>query len=333
MEARYFSRIDSHMAPSNYLNRLMELYGSLDIEQDPFVMKLKLLGVNANHRSMRKALLQKSTFCQKTMKAITTTAQSVFTELGSWASDYYISCCVSKIHGLKVEQFQYDDLEHNEKGYLQNIFASATWSSPVTNFVADDPRLSSKARCLLKLLTDELDGTPDFAGLIFTQTRASVAVLAHLISSQAHLAASLRTGTFVGTSDHALRKSLAEINNVESQTETLNDLRLGKKNLIIATSVLEEGIDISACNVVICFEAPQNLKSFIQRRGRARQSHSKYIILFSSELSQSVNENVWRTLEEDMKKKYLDDMRELDQLKLIEDSEKGEREYTVAKTG
>ena len=333
MEARHFSRIDSQKTPSTYLKRLMELYGSLDIEQDPAVMRLKALGVDENHYSMRKALQKRSTLCQKTMKAITATAQSVFTELGAWACDYYISCCASKIQRLKVEHLQYEDHEHNEKRYLQNLFASATWAAPSTDFVMDDPRLSSKTRCLLKVLTDELNGTTGIAGLIFTQTRASVAVLAHLLSSQAHLATSLQIGTFVGNSGSTVKKSLAEINNVENQTETLNDLRLGKKNLIIATSVLEEGIDISACNVVICFEAPQNLKSFIQRRGRARQSHSKYIILFPSELSQSINERVWRTLEEEMKSKYMDDMRELDQLRLVEESEEGEREFVVPRTG
>jgi ERCC4-related helicase len=52
--------------------------------------------------------------------------------------------------------------------------------------------------------------------------------------------------------------------------DMLNDFQQRRKNLIISTNVLEEGIDITACYMVICFNKPPNLKSFVQRRGRAR---------------------------------------------------------------
>ncbi|KAK5548299.1 Dicer-like protein 2, partial [Exophiala xenobiotica] len=51
------------------------------------------------------------------------------------------------------------------------------------------------------------------------------------------------------------------------------------KNLIIETDVLEEGIDVTACNLVVCFDVPSNLKPFLQRRGRARQEQSTFAIL------------------------------------------------------
>lgn len=91
----------------------------------------------------------------------------------------------------------------------------------------------------------------------------------------------LRIGTFVGTSNHHARTSnISDLINASGQKETLNDLRNGTKNLIIATSVCEEGMDIAVCNVVICFEPPTSLKSFIQRMGRARSTKSKYVIMF-----------------------------------------------------
>ncbi|KAK5201922.1 Dicer-like protein 2, partial [Exophiala xenobiotica] len=61
--------------------------------------------------------------------------------------------------------------------------------------------------------------------------------------------------------------------------EALTDLRAKAKNLIIETDVLEEGIDVTACNLVVCFDVPSNLKPFLQRRGRARQEQSTFAIL------------------------------------------------------
>ena len=331
MEARNYEIVTSG-AESTALKRLNILFQELDIEKDPFVLKHKALGYDLSYPPLAKALQTKSTFCQKQIKTLISTATMIFDELGAWPADYYLSCCVKKIQRLKVERFEFEGLDYNEKNYLQNLFARSEWSEPPTDFVANDSRLSSKSHCLLDILCEKPPTGKAFAGLIFAYTRASVGVLAHLISSHYRTKDIFRVGTFVGSSSYS-GKNLSEINDVKGQTQTLNDLRSGKKNLIIATSVLEEGIDVTACNVVICFEKPQNLKSFVQRRGRARQSQSKYVIMFPSELSQAINARQWQNLENEMKRKYMDDMRELDTLKAVEDTDEGHRGYTIRKTG
>jgi ERCC4-related helicase len=89
--------------------------------------------------------------------------------------------------------------------------------------------------------------------------------------------------------------------------DTLDDFRYRRKNLIISTNVLEEGIDITACHMVICFDKPPNLKSFV-RRGRARQENSIYaIMLAGNDASTSLND--FQKLEEEMLQTYLDDER------------------------
>ncbi|KAE8359063.1 hypothetical protein BDV27DRAFT_168835 [Aspergillus caelatus] len=65
--------------------------------------------------------------------------------------------------------------------------------------------------------------------------------------------------------------------------ETLEKFQDGLIDLIITTDALEEGIDIPACNTVLNFNCSLNLKSFIQRRGRARRQQSKFIIILQNE--------------------------------------------------
>ena len=56
---------------------------------------------------------------------------------------------------------------------------------------------------------------------------------------------------------------------------TLRKFRLGAVNVLLSTSVVEEGIDVPSCNLVT-FDFPQ---SYIQSNGRARKEASQYIFL------------------------------------------------------
>jgi len=48
------------------------------------------------------------------------------------------------------------------------------------------------------------------------------------------------------------------------QEQTLTKFRNGQLNLLITTNVLEEGIDLRNCNLVVRFDPPMDFRSFIQ---------------------------------------------------------------------
>ncbi|XP_022665039.1 endoribonuclease Dicer-like isoform X3 [Varroa destructor] len=65
----------------------------------------------------------------------------------------------------------------------------------------------------------------------------------------------------------------------DSDQHVLNDFREKRLNVLVATAVIEEGIDIPYCNLVVRFNEPINLRSYVQSRGRARSRPSVYAVM------------------------------------------------------
>ena len=205
--------------------------------------------------------------------------------------------------------------------------SSVQWSEIANKF----PSISSKVQTLVNFLAAEQSST--FSGLIFVRTRAEVAVLSSLLTMHAPV---FDISTFVGASGFSGRKGdIGELIDLKNQKDTLKDLRQGKKNLVVTTNALEEGIDVSRCSIIICFDTPPNLKSFIQRRGRARKSDSKYVMMFEQG-PKSETLATWTELEAEMKQLYEDEKRQLKDIALLEDLEEedsGDQILFVKETG
>ncbi|CAG2245905.1 unnamed protein product [Mytilus edulis] len=66
---------------------------------------------------------------------------------------------------------------------------------------------------------------------------------------------------------------------VTHQKVILDNIRQHKYNIVVATSVAEEGIDIPECELVITLNPPSNVTALVQMRGRARKNQSKFIVV------------------------------------------------------
>ncbi|KAI9835015.1 MAG: Dicer-like protein 2 [Sclerophora amabilis] len=316
------------------LQRLFAVYTGLDIMEDPYIIELKKKTDVSSSNRLRKAILQGKTYCQEQVKNLLLKSSHVFQELGKWAAAYYIATTIAKLRAsFQAEDERLGDFNAEEKIYLLKVLGRVHGNAPFvspTSFTPFD--VSPKLERLIDFLVAEQSS--DFAGLVFVQQRAEVAVLVHLLSIHPRTKDFFRCGSFVGTSASSNRKatSVTELLDPRDQVLTLDELRSGEKNLIITTSVLEEGIDVSACHMVICFQKPPNLKSFIQRRGRARKKHSKYIIMVGEEEGLASGDD-WEELEEEMKRMYQDDMRTVEAIREREDiDEDGNRSFRVERT-
>ncbi|KFY55313.1 hypothetical protein V497_07052 [Pseudogymnoascus sp. VKM F-4516 (FW-969)] len=261
-----------------------------------------------------KILRELKSFCNK--------ACHIYDELGQWAADYYIKTSIeiwsAAETNRKADMFSNTGNQHNAllELFLRQV-ESATSALQYTH--PDETNTTRKVRQLVRFLTNYRKG--DLHGIIFVQQRATVAVLHQLLSLHPETKGILRCGTFIGTSNFSGRRSsLGDWLNPKGQIDTLSGFRKKDMNFIIATSVLEEGIDISACNIVICFNRPPNLKSFIQRRGRARKSRSMFVLLAPSG-DRSLGPEEWGDMENQMRKEYEKDVSERQKLQQLEDAE------------
>jgi ERCC4-related helicase/dsRNA-specific ribonuclease len=60
--------------------------------------------------------------------------------------------------------------------------------------------------------------------------------------------------------------------------ETLDALRAREINVLLATSVIEEGVDVQACSFVVCFDSVPSSKAYIQMKGRARRKDANFFL-------------------------------------------------------
>lgn len=74
--------------------------------------------------------------------------------------------------------------------------------------------------------------------------------------------------------------------------QVLRKFRAHETNLLIATSIVEEGVDIPKCNLVVRFDLPTEYRSYVQSKGRARAPVSNYIMLADSERTKSFEEDL-----------------------------------------
>jgi ERCC4-related helicase len=272
--------------PSNVISPLLlalqDACGSYDIMADPYLISLVEQQKNGYDvlKQLDKLWKSHKTYCYDQLKMLLSKAKAMAEELGIAPMEYYLHQCMAKFEGVsRVFDQQLFDLSTDERQHLLKILKGLPFRDVVSepSFILGS--LSKKVDILVDTLVAEASGNPNFTCLVFVEQRVWVAALAEILTLHPRAKDLLRIGTFVGASNSVKRKAnIATLAEPKNQQNTLDDFRAGDLNLILATSALEEGIDVSNCHLVICFERPKTLKSFVQRQGRARKQQSRYFI-------------------------------------------------------
>ncbi|XVE75158.1 hypothetical protein DITRI_Ditri12bG0072900 [Diplodiscus trichospermus] len=135
--------------------------------------------------------------------------------------------------------------------------------------------LTTKVFCLIESLL-EYRVLKDIRCIIFVERVITAIVLESLFSELLPKHTSWKTKYIAGNN------SGLQIQTRKKQNEIVEEFRKGMVNIIVATSILEEGLDVQSCNLVIRFDPSATVCSFIQSRGRARMQNSDYLLMVKS---------------------------------------------------
>ena len=337
---------------STNLASLCSIVSTLNIENDPYVINLRdqlrkaTQGTTDYRRidqKLSKVIHKGNSFSHKGLHDFLRTAQDICSDIGPWAADWFICKVMDK---ARQAADPYNNImatwKNKEKEYLLSILNRIV-VSPIS-FCQDDIEDSSQKvkaliECLLMEKVEAESNDESYSAIIFVQRRDAVIALAELLKHHRLTKDVFRIGFLIGSSDSAYRHSMMDITRSlvkESQEDTLADFKIGEKNVIVSTSVAEEGLDIQACCSVIRWDPPPNMASWAQSRGRARKKRSTFTVMFEEGSKQKEDVAKWERLEREMVALYNDPSRDLSLIP-DEDEDMGDEDYDeefqVASTG
>lgn len=159
------------------------------------------------------------------------------------------------------EKASFDDAEDILLRYHEEVCQQLRALGGVTN-----DHLKTLRDILVDLRSDLGD---DVKGMIFVETRGTAFALAKYITEELEMMG-YRAAPFTGSKSSDSSEGMLE----EEKTDTLKKYRKGEINLLVATSVGSEGIDVPDSNFIITYNYTGNEADIMQMSGRARRQGS-----------------------------------------------------------
>lgn len=271
-----------------------EKYKKLIIDLYKCVGNYKFLDYNIDDDSIDENIV----FFTQPRKCVSN-INKVFTELGPWCGLSATKIMYSEIKKIKQTEFNESALSELEKllSYIYEQCSEMMGENHVENlFLCCPPQLLK----LLEILEENkenyrttsnnseensLKQHSQFSGIIFVKQRIYAYTICEWlkeISKHVSKYSFIKINYIVG---HGFQQKMHFSNSTsmtyKKQQALIKDFRNKKYNFLIATSVIEEGLDIPKCNLVIRFDLPEDFRAYIQSKGRARATKARYILMTS----------------------------------------------------
>ncbi|MHA1379009.1 MAG: DEAD/DEAH box helicase [Candidatus Helarchaeota archaeon] len=198
------------------------------------------------------------------------------------------SACVSLMHALELLTTQDIDvflnfiikLERNSiakiNKYTQKITSDPRFQKliAITEYYANV--CHTKLNKLRDIILDELKTNKNSRIIVFTQYRDTASKIVEKLQTLPDV----HPIRFIGQATKDEDRGLSQ----KEQAEILDEFRFGKYNILVATCIAEEGLDIPSVELVVFYEPIPSEIRYIQRRGRTgRKRVGKVKILITKE--------------------------------------------------
>lgn len=140
--------------------------------------------------------------------------------------------------------------------------------------------------------------------LIFVTRRHTAKNLYHIIQKCKEVDSNFAiTSDFMVGNNSSVPESIDQILQNKWNRQVIEKFKKNEINVIVSTSVLEEGIDLQMCNLVISYDVPKEFRSYVQSKGRARMRGSKYLIMCPEEKFSSLQQKLleWNEIDDKLK--------------------------------
>ncbi len=139
------------------------------------------------------------------------------------------------------------------------------------NALAETKAEHPKPAAVREILVEQIEAKPDSRIMVFTNYRDTASSLLKYLKTEP----AVKAVRFVGQSSRQEDAGLSQ----KKQAEILQKFRAGEFNVLIATSVGEEGIDIPSTDLVLFYEpVPSEIRS-IQRKGRTGRARAGRVVV------------------------------------------------------
>ncbi len=221
---------------------------------------------------------------------------------------------------LKNEALSKDGSKAAKRLLKDDRFVDAM--SMAASYEGEHPKLNA----VIQILQDEFRVNPNTRIIVFTNYRDTAEMIISGLQDRNSEEEGIRAVKFIGQATKAEDKGLKQ----KEQVEIITKFKAGDYNVLVATSVAEEGLDIPATDLVIFYEPIPSAIRSIQRKGRtARKKVGKVIVLIAKGTKDEAYYWLSRSKEREMRKR-------ISEMRMIEiETEKAvtKTESTVIKAG
>jgi len=188
---------------------------------------------------------------------------------------HLINCLMSQ--GVSASREYLDRLEDEESGSKKNVrdFLRDIRIRELRANLAEMDEIHSKIGAVRRMVRERIKRDSKSRIIVFANYRDTIASLETSLEGLK----GITPIRFVGQSSRGSRKGLSG----REQVRRLDEFRKGNANVLLATSIGEEGLDIPSADLVIFYEPVSSEIRTIQRRGRTGRKRLGEVIVLIAE--------------------------------------------------
>ncbi|KAL7946433.1 P-loop containing nucleoside triphosphate hydrolase protein [Trichoderma barbatum] len=189
-----------------------------------------------------------------------------------------------QFHGIKpfydnMVDFRSEQEGKGEKGskYRRQIIDSTSFQEMMDKIAGwlkldgfvGHPKLTALADCVLNHFMDNGEGT---RVIVFSEYRDSAEEIVRMFNTHRPL---IKATVFVGQADGKRGEGMKQ----KQQIDTIEKFKNGAYNVLVATSIGEEGLDIGQVDLIVCYDSSASPIRMLQRMGRTGRKRAGNIAL------------------------------------------------------